>query len=378
MEVGAIPTLKDHAAAAKDYPEVQAKLNEHVEATQRHAELVARCIERLGDHPSALKEAVGSVVGKVTGLANLPAKDTVIKNALGDYAAENFEIICYRSLIAGAEQLGDYDTVSVCREILQDEEDMAAWLEAQIAPLTQAFLTMNTGEDANGLKDVATKVKETVTELGEKSREAAANVGTRNALLGAGALLAGAGAAMLIGQALKRDPEEEDAALPPQYVSDPLEVSKDELADEGALGSVGIAGWDEQPVEEITDLVAVELDDVEMLNHNDESAMMVGLLAAEDADGATTPSEIWLTPGPYTGMGPKAYESAGDPLGQEAALRLTQHGQVDASNIEITVDKGTVLLEGTVVSEEAKSLAEEAIRSLAGVSDVQNLLEVHT
>ncbi|MDQ3399039.1 MAG: BON domain-containing protein, partial [Deinococcota bacterium] len=101
------------------------------------------------------------------------------------------------------------------------------------------------------------------------------------------------------------------------------------------------------------------------------------LLAAEGTDDAAT-TEIWLAPGPYTGMGPKAYESAGDPLGQEAALRLTQHGQVDASNIEITIDNGAVLLEGTVVSEEVKSLAEEAIRSLEGVGDVQNLLEVHT
>ena len=378
MEVGAIPTLKDHAAAAEDYPEVQLKLNEHAEVTYRHAELLTSCIERLGDHPSALKEAVGSVVGKVTGLANLPAKDTVIKNALGDYAAENFEIICYRSLIAAAEQLGDHDTVTVCREILRDEEGMVAWIDTQIAPLTQTFLARQTGGDDKGSKDVSAKIKDTVAELGEKGKEAAANVGTRNALLGAGALLAGAGAAMLIGQALKGGSEDENAGLPKQYVSDPAEIDNDELARDPATESVGVAGLDEQPVEVITDLVAVELDDVEILNYNDESAMMVELLAADGIDDAATPIEVWLAPGPYAGMGPKAYESAGDPLGQETASRLTQHGQVDASNIEITVDNGAVLLEGTVVSEVMKSLAEEAIRSLEGVGDVQNLLQVHT
>lgn len=105
MEVGAIPTLKEHAAAARDYPEVQAKLNEHVDVTRRHAYLIEGCIERLGDRPSTLKEAVGTMMGKVTGVANLPVKDTVVKNALGDYAVENFEIACYRSLIVAASLL---------------------------------------------------------------------------------------------------------------------------------------------------------------------------------------------------------------------------------------------------------------------------------
>lgn len=386
MEIGAIPTLKDHAAAAEDYPAVQAKLNEHVEVTQRHAELVAGCIERLGAHPSAIKEAVGGVMGKVTGLANLPAKDTVIKNALGDYAAENFEIICYRSLIAAAEQLGDQDTVAVCREILQDEEGMVVWLDAYIAPLTQTFMTMQTGEDDKGLKDVSDKVKETVAEFGERGKEAAANIGTRNALLAGGALLAGAGAAMLIGQALKSGSEDENAALPKQYVNNPPEIDNDEPVRDVAVESVGVEGLGNQPVEMSSDPVAVELDDAKLLNHHDESARMAQLLVAEVIDepatvteitgDAATTTEVWLAPGPYTGMGPKAYDSAGDPLGQEAALRLTQHGQVDASNIEITVDNGTVLLEGTVASEEVKRLAEEAIRTLEGVHDVQSSLRV--
>ena len=38
-------------------------------------------------------------------------------------------------------------------------------------------------------------------------------------------------------------------------------------------------------------------------------------------------TEVWLTPGPYSGLGP-VYNDAGDPTGQEIASRLTQHGQV--------------------------------------------------
>jgi len=107
MEQGAVLTLENHAAAAQGYPEVQSKLHGHAEATRRHADLVEGCIERLGGHPSVLKEAIGTVMGKVQGVANLPAQDVVVKNILGDLAAEHFEIASYTSLIAAAEQTGD-------------------------------------------------------------------------------------------------------------------------------------------------------------------------------------------------------------------------------------------------------------------------------
>lgn len=203
MEVSAVPTLKDHAAAAEGYPDVQAKLNEHANATRRHAYLVVGCIERLGGHPSALKETVGTVMGKVTGVANLPAKDTVIKNALGDYAAENFEVACYKSLVAAAEKLGDQETADVCRRILRNEEEMAGWLGGHIATLTQKFVNERTGEDGQTPSGTLGNVKQTVAGLGAKGKELASNVGARSAFLTAGVLLAGSGAALLVGLALR-------------------------------------------------------------------------------------------------------------------------------------------------------------------------------
>jgi len=215
MEAGAVPTLKQHAAVAGDYPEVQSKLNEHVDVTRRHAYLIEGCIERLGGQPSALKEAVGTVMGKVTGAANLPAKDTVVKNALGDYAAENFEIACYRSLIAAAEKVGDRETADVCGRILRDEEEMAGWLGGHIATLTQAFVSGETGE-ASGPGKLG-GVGQTVVGLSKKGKEMASSVGSKGVLLASGvlltsgALLMGAGAVLLVGQAFRGGSED---ALP--------------------------------------------------------------------------------------------------------------------------------------------------------------------
>ena len=56
--------------------------------------------------------------------------------------------------------------------------------------------------------------------------------------------------------------------------------------------------------------------------------------------------------------------------------RLTQHGQLDASNIEIDVSDGEVTLRGAVDNRQAKRMAEDAAESISGVRDVRNELRV--
>lgn len=403
METGALPTLQDHAETAKDYAEMQTKLSQHASATRRHAELIEGCIERLGGRPSALKEAVGTAVGKVTGLANLPAKDTVVKNALGDYAAENFEVACYTSLIAAAERVGDHETADVCRQILRDEEEMADWLKGYIPTLTQTFMTGQTGDE--GSEGPLGNVGQKVAGLGKKTQEAATNIDPKNALLAGGALLAGAGAALLVGQALrggnKEQPLESSAddapqadATPPETpfsgsfvteveadaLTEPIEVEAVEVpeveSDFEPLGTVvpsldgsdaGMGGDGGVGTDFGTDLgTDLGMDtDLDTDTDIDTDVIYTDVIY----------TETWLTPGPYSGLGP-VYNDVGEPTGQEVASRLTQHGQVDASNIEIIIDDGEVLLEGTVDSEETKRLAQEALESIDGVKSVQNSLQV--
>lgn len=200
MEVGAIPTLTAHASLAKDYPELQKKLNAHLEATRYHARQLEGCIERLGGRPSALKEAVGTVLGKVGGVANLPAKDSMIKNLLGDYAAENFEIASYKSLVAAAEKIGDTATAEVCRRILRDEEEMAGWLGGHIPTFTQAFLTeqLDAGAQTQPTSDLSQMPV-------RPDKGSSTSAGPSGALLASGALLVGVGAAFLVNRALRGD-----------------------------------------------------------------------------------------------------------------------------------------------------------------------------
>jgi ferritin-like metal-binding protein YciE len=140
METTLVKVLEHRAKAAKDFPEVQAMDEQHLEETKQHAEMVKGCIERLGGSPSSVKSALG----KMLALADVPmsamAEDELVKNCLKDYAAEHFEVASYRALIEAASLLGDQETVRVCEQILQEDQAMADRIMASL-PMVVASQT---------------------------------------------------------------------------------------------------------------------------------------------------------------------------------------------------------------------------------------------
>lgn len=85
-------------------------------------------------------------------------------------------------------------------------------------------------------------------------------------------------------------------------------------------------------------------------------------------------STDWMTPGPFTGVGPKGYRRKDERILDDINERLTRHGQVDASNISVEVSEGMVTLNGMVSSRREKHIAEYVAESVSGVQDVQNNL----
>lgn len=132
MENALVKTLDNHANDAKDHPQIQAKIQEHLDQTRGHADLVKSCINRLGGSTSALKSGMATVTGMMQNLPSGGAEDELVKNAISDYAAENFEIASYNALIVAAQDYGDMETVQVCQRILRDEQDMAQWLNQNL------------------------------------------------------------------------------------------------------------------------------------------------------------------------------------------------------------------------------------------------------
>ncbi|WP_017571462.1 ferritin-like domain-containing protein [Nocardiopsis halotolerans] len=141
MEKSLEETLERHAKDAEGDPEVHARITRHIEETRGQAETVKGCIESLGGSVSGVKSALAGMMGAVQGMANRPAGDTMVKNAITDYAAEHFEIASYRALIDTAHELGEEQIALKLTSILHQEEDMARFLEEKLPGAVQGALT---------------------------------------------------------------------------------------------------------------------------------------------------------------------------------------------------------------------------------------------
>jgi hypothetical protein len=80
--------------------------------------------------------------------------------------------------------------------------------------------------------------------------------------------------------------------------------------------------------------------------------------------------------GQFAGRGPKGYRRSDDRIKEDVCEQLTLHPDVDASEIEIEVQGGEVVLTGTVDSRQAKRLVEDLVETASGVKDVNNQLRV--
>lgn len=86
--------------------------------------------------------------------------------------------------------------------------------------------------------------------------------------------------------------------------------------------------------------------------------------------------ELWRIAGPYTGRGPRNYHRTDEQIHEDICERLTQHGQIDASGIEVQVQEGEVTLIGTVDRKREKRIAEDLAYTVHGVRDVINRIQL--
>lgn len=80
--------------------------------------------------------------------------------------------------------------------------------------------------------------------------------------------------------------------------------------------------------------------------------------------------------GQFRGRGPKGYQRSDDRIKEDINDRLTDDGQLDASEIEVTVEKGEVTLSGSVSERSDKRRAEDIAESISGVNNVENRIRV--
>jgi hypothetical protein len=80
--------------------------------------------------------------------------------------------------------------------------------------------------------------------------------------------------------------------------------------------------------------------------------------------------------GPYVGRGPRGYRRPDSRIHEDVCELLTRHGQIDASDVDVSVEHGVVTLHGSVDGRHTKRLIEDVIDDVTGVKDVRNELSV--
>jgi osmotically-inducible protein OsmY len=78
----------------------------------------------------------------------------------------------------------------------------------------------------------------------------------------------------------------------------------------------------------------------------------------------------------FRGRGPRNYSRSDDRIREDVNDRLTDHDYLDASDIEVEVNNGEVILSGSVSSRYAKRMAEDIAESVSGVRNVENRIRV--
>lgn len=78
----------------------------------------------------------------------------------------------------------------------------------------------------------------------------------------------------------------------------------------------------------------------------------------------------------YRGKGPKAYKRSDARIEEDVNDRLTDDPHIDASDIEVSVQNGDIILSGFVENRFAKRHAEDLVADASGVKNVENRLRV--
>lgn len=141
MEVQAEHMLEAQMKRIEHYPDLKARIEQHLSETRVQREKLEACMKRRGVSHSTMKDTAGRFSAMMQAMGNMLSGDEVVKGLLASYTFEHMEIASYRILVAAAEEDQDLETASACEQICAEEEAMASWLEDNMARLTQEFLT---------------------------------------------------------------------------------------------------------------------------------------------------------------------------------------------------------------------------------------------
>jgi len=140
VEEQAVSLLSRQVERLENYPEMEARMRQHIEESKMQSQRLEELLSTLGTSHSSLKDLGLSFMGNMAALAHTVAPDEVIKNSFANYAFEHFEIASYKSLLTVAEAVGHGSAKTALQQSLDEELDMARWLDEHLADTIMRYL----------------------------------------------------------------------------------------------------------------------------------------------------------------------------------------------------------------------------------------------
>ncbi len=141
VEGQAVATIKGQLGRMEAYPELHSRMQRDMAQSEQQAERLEQLLTRHDTGASAAKEAVTTLVGKVSGVLHAGSDDDVIKNVLAAIGFKAYEIASYKVLIALANESGAENDVLLLQQSQKEEMEMGDWLGEHIPMLVMANIS---------------------------------------------------------------------------------------------------------------------------------------------------------------------------------------------------------------------------------------------
>ncbi len=140
VEAQAAKILERQVDRLTEYPVLVGRLKQHLDETHRQQKRLEDILAGMGESHSSLKDLAMGFMGNMAALGHAAASDEVIKNTLENAAFEHYEAAMYKALLAMADAAGATHATERLQDSLHEEQQMAAWVDENVADITRTYL----------------------------------------------------------------------------------------------------------------------------------------------------------------------------------------------------------------------------------------------
>ena len=132
MEKQAESMLESMAGRIDNYPDLRARIEQHVNETKRQITVLEEILDRNEISRSVIKDSMSKMAALGQSIGGMFPSDEIVKGSISGYVFEQFEI-----------------AIPAIEAILAEEREMADWLIKHIPQTTEQFLLRS---DADGVE----------------------------------------------------------------------------------------------------------------------------------------------------------------------------------------------------------------------------------